>query len=704
MEEQLKQQTTSLIKIALYGPESTGKSTLSQQLATHFNTNWVAEYARDYLQEKWNTTQEICTPEDLLPIAMGQVALENTALQTATDFVFCDTTLLVTKVYSEMYYQFCYPVLDKAARKHKYDLFFLTDIDVPWEADDLRDRPQQRVDALAQFEAALMANQKPYLRLSGNKEERLAKAIHYCTQYQKAKALGFNGRDFVQLIQHGLDLDILAQQIHFIKQGSARIMLDRPALKNDGILVFSSDEMAQLAQQFDQNKTQLKLKKFVPASGAASRMFKFLNEFLAAFDPENETINAYINRSGNQELNVFLAGIEKFPFYADIQTKLQLDFPDFSSWEYDKQHYYTIVYLLHPNQLDSANKPKGVLEFHTYPTHLATPVEEHLKECSAYASANGISHLHFTVSQVHENLFQSALQAVQARVESESQTQIRVNYSYQFSHTDTIAVAENFEPFKDENKSLVIRPAGHGALIHNLGQLDADLVFIKNIDNVIQNRLDEIALYKKALAGYLLQLQEKVFLILQQIDSQTISEYEIDSVVDWMKNSLNCSINEDFYKFTIENKWAYIKEKLNRPIRVCGMVKNEGEPGGGPFWVRNAKGHLSLQIVESSQVDLQNNFQRQMMQQSTHFNPVDLVCGLRNYRREKFNLADFVDPNTGFVVDKNKNGIPFKAYELPGLWNGAMARWLTVFVEVPLLTFNPVKTVNDLLKSAHQPH
>jgi nicotinamide riboside kinase len=704
MEEQLKQQPTSLIKIALYGPESTGKSTLAQQLASHFKTNWVAEYARDYLQDKWNTTQEICTPEDLLPIAIGQVALENTALQTATDFVFCDTTLLVTKVYSEMYYQFCDPVLDKAARKHKYDLFFLTDIDVPWEADDLRDRPQEREDALAQFEAALVVNQKPFLKLSGNKEERLAKAIRYCIQYQKAKALGFNGHDFVQLIQHGLDLDTLAQQIHFIKQGSTRIMLDRPALKGDGILVFSSDEMAHLAQQFDQNKTQLKLKKFVPASGAASRMFKFLNEFLAAFDPENETINAYINRSGNQELNVFLAGIEKFPFYAAIRAKLQLDFPDFSSWEYDKQHYYTIVYLLHPNQLDSANKPKGVLEFHTYPTHLATPIEEHLKECTAYASANGISHLHLTVSQAHENLFQSALQAVQANIESATQTQIRVNYSYQFSHTDTIAVAENFEPFKDENKSLVIRPAGHGALIHNLSQLDADLVFIKNIDNVIQNRLDEIALYKKALAGYLLQLQEKVFLILRQIDSQTISEYEIDSVVDWMKNSLNCSINEDFYKFTIENKWAYIKEKLNRPIRVCGMVKNEGEPGGGPFWVRNAKGHLSLQIVESSQVDLQNNFQRQMMQQSTHFNPVDLVCGLRNYRGEKFDLAAFVDPNTGFVVDKNKNGIPFKAYELPGLWNGAMARWLTVFVEVPLLTFNPVKTVNDLLKSAHQPH
>jgi hypothetical protein len=221
---------------------------------------------------------------------------------------------------------------------------------------------------------------------------------------------------------------------------------------------------------------------------------------------------------------------------------------------------------------------------------------------------------------------------------------------------------------------------------------------------VSQNQLNEIAIYKKALAGHLIRLQEQVFDLLNKIDAQTISEFELDSVVEWMIHSLNCSINEDFYKFTTENKWSYIKDKLNRPLRVCGMVKNEGEPGGGPFWVRNAKGNLSLQIVESAQVDLHNPIQAQIMQQSTHFNPVDLVCGLKNYRGEKFDLLSFVDPTTGFVVSKAKNGVEFKAYELPGLWNGAMARWLTVFVEVPLITFNPVKTVNDLLKSAHQPH
>ena len=417
MEEQLKQQPSSLIKIALYGPESTGKTTLAQQLAAHFGANWVAEYAREYLQNKWDATQEICAPEDLLPIAMGQVALENEALKTATDFVFCDTTLLVTKVYSEMYYQFCDPSLDKAARKHKYDLFFLTDVDVPWEADDLRDRPQERETALAQFEAALLANQKPYLRLSGNKEERLATAIRYCTEYQKAKARGFTAHNFVQLINHGLNLDVIVNHIDFIQQGANNLQIDRPARIGDGILHFEAEQMQQLALHFDQQKEAYKLKKFVPASGAASRMFKFLNLFLANFQPENETINAYINRSGNTELAVFLAGIEKFPFYITVQAQLQRDFSDYFSWNQDQKNHQLIITLLHPEQLDLANKPKGVLDFHTYPTHIATPIEEHLKECAAYASANGVSHLHFTVSQAHEALFKTIVQQVKPGIE-----------------------------------------------------------------------------------------------------------------------------------------------------------------------------------------------------------------------------------------------------------------------------------------------
>jgi hypothetical protein len=250
---------------------------------------------------------------------------------------------------------------------------------------------------------------------------------------------------------------------------------------------------------------------------------------------------------------------------------------------------------------------------------------------------------------------------------------------------------------------LVFRPGGHGALIENLNNLDADIIFIKNIDNIIQNNVEKTALYKKGLAGVLIELQQQTFTYLREIETQKVEHENIDEIILFLKEKLNTKISDDFHAFSFENKLSKIKEALNRPIRVCGMVKNEGEPGGGPFWVRDEKGNLSLQIVESSQVDLTNTHQHKILDSATHFNPVDLVCGIKNYKNEKFDLTQFVDHNTGFIVEKTILDKKIKAYELPGLWNGAMAKWLTVFVQVPLLTFNPVKTVNDLLKPAHQP-
>jgi hypothetical protein len=259
------------------------------------------------------------------------------------------------------------------------------------------------------------------------------------------------------------------------------------------------------------------------------------------------------------------------------------------------------------------------------------------------------------------------------------------------------------KPFRNENGELVFRPGGHGALINNLNLLDADVIFIKNIDNVIQNHIEETTLYKKGLSGILLDVQQKVFEFVAAIDNQAIQENDIEAIIDFMTQKLNIDVLDDFYKYTLENKIDYIKSKLNRPIRVCGMVKNEGEPGGGPFWVRSVKGNISLQIVESSQVDIHNVEQAQILAKATHFNPVDLVCATKNYKGKKFDLNDFIDHSTGFIVHKNNKGKELKGYELPGLWNGAMSKWITIFVEVPLVTFNPVKTVNDLLKPAHQP-
>ena len=311
--------------------------------------------------------------------------------------------------------------------------------------------------------------------------------------------------------------------------------------------------------------------------------------------------------------------------------------------------------------------------------------------------------MHFTVSDHHENLFQTIIDNVKQKVENKSKTKVFIKYSHQDKSTDTIAVNANNEPFRNDDGRLVFRPGGHGALINNLNNLDADVVFIKNIDNVIQDHIQEITLYKKGLAGVLLQFQNQIFDILKTIENNTFEENDIPKIIDFLKKKLNIDIVDDFDKYTLNNKIEFIKNKLNRPIRVCGMVKNEGEPGGGPFWVRSYKGNVSLQIVESSQVEVSNKEQSTILAKATHFNPVDLVCGIKNFKGIKFNLTQFIDHSTGFIVHKNNKGNDLKGYELPGLWNGAMAKWITVFVEVPLITFNPVKTVNDLLKPAHQP-
>ena len=517
------------------------------------------------------------------------------------------------------------------------------------------------------------------------------------------KKYHFTESDFGQINDLGISLDKIEGELLLFKLGIPKITLEKPATIGDGILKLSSDEFQKFADSFDSKKDALKLKKFVPASGAASRMFKFLNEFLNDFDHENETINAYINRKKDKNLPIFLAGIEKFPFYEEIKSKVKELAPDYYSLESHEKSYLFIKTMLSEQYFDFANKPKGVLDFHKYETEITTPVEEHLNECAFYASSNSVSNLHFTVSDHHEKLFENIIDKVKQKVEDKSKTKVNVSYSHQDKSTDTIAVFQNNEPFRTEDGKLVFRPGGHGALINNLNNLDADVIFIKNIDNVIQNHIKEITLYKKGLAGILLELQQQVFNVLKAVENDEIKESRIPEIIYFMEQKLNIDIIEDFGKYTLANKLEFIVNKLNRPIRVCGMVKNEGEPGGGPFWVRSYKGNVSLQIVESSQVETNNSEQAEILAKATHFNPVDLVCATKNHKGEKFDLPQFVDPSTGFIVTKNKNGQELKGYELPGLWNGAMAKWITVFVEVPLITFNPVKTVNDLLKPAHQP-
>lgn len=705
MEKKLKQHqntgSSKIIKIALFGPESTGKTTLAKQLAEHFQTTWTPEFARDYLQKKWDTTAQICDVNDMLPIAYGQIELENESLSKANQFLFCDTNLMVTKVFSEVYYHFCDPILDKAARKHEYDLFFLTDIDVPWEKDDLRDKPEGRETVFTVFKQALIDNNKPFITISGDSTSRLEKAIQIVSDLAKAQKMGFSSQDYVQIFEHGISLENIQNQLNIFKNGISKTILVEPATTSNGILKLSSQDFNRKADYFDAHKSTLRLEKFVPASGAASRMFKFLSEFLNDFDIEKETINAYINRKKASELSIFIVGMNKFSFFETIYSKLKAEFPNFDSLERDYKNYYFILFLMSPEYFDFANKPKGVLPFHKYETHIATAIEEHLQECAHYSSANGYSNLQFTVSEAHQVLFENIIKSVKPKIEKETATTINITYSFQKKSTDTIAVNTKNNPFRGEKGEVFFRPGGHGALIENLNNLDADIVFIKNIDNVIQNHTKTIALYKKALAGILIELQQQVFHYLNEIENN--QERNLDEIIAFAKDKLNFELPENFSKFALEHKISHLKNLLDRPIRICGMVKNEGEPGGGPFWVRDSKGNTSLQIVETSQVDLENHNQVKILSSATHFNPVDLVCGIRNYKNEPFDLTEFIDHNSGFIVQKTQNGNPLKSYELPGLWNGAMAKWITIFVEVPLITFNPVKTVNDLLKTAHQP-
>lgn len=703
MEKNLRQQKTSIIKIALFGPESTGKTTLAKQLADYYQTEWVPEFARDYLQVKWEENKQICTEEDMMPIAYGQVALENEKLDTAHQYLFCDTNLMVTKVFSEVYYGFCNPLLNEAALAHEYDLFFLTDIDVPWEKDDIRDNPNKRETVFSVFKQTLIDNKKPFITISGDKESRLAKAIEIIDNLAIAKKKGFSSADFVEIYNHGIPFENILKQLKIFKKGISKCNLISPATVNNGILSLSAADFEEKANFFDAHKNEFKICKFIPASGAATRMFKFLIAFLNTYDIEKETINSYINRKKDNDLSIFIVGMDKFPFFKAVYKQLKVIYPDFDNLERDYKNYYFIKLLLSSDDFNFANKPKAVLPFHKYKTHIANPIEEHLNECVHYAETNKTSNLHFTVSEAHQELFEKAIAEVKEKVESESGTKINISFSYQSKRTDSIAVDIKDNVFRNQKGSFIFRPGGHGALIENLNTIDADIIFIKNIDNVIQNNIDKTTLYKKALAGILIESQQKVFSYLEAIEKQQIKEEDIEEIVKFFMQKLNIEMTGDFNKFTVEHKISKIKELLDRPIRVCGMVKNEGEAGGGPFWIRNEKGDISLQIVESSQVDLTSKKQKSILENATHFNPVDLVCGTKNYKGEQFNLEEFVDHNTGFIVEKSAEGKIVKNYELPGLWNGGMSNWLTIFVAVPLITFNPVKTVNDLLKPAHQP-
>jgi hypothetical protein len=515
--------------------------------------------------------------------------------------------------------------------------------------------------------------------------------------------LKFNEYDIQQIENKGLTVKKVKSQIDVFKSGLPLINLQSAATIGHGIIKLSDTEKKHYIQYFDSKRNDITLIKFVPASGAATRMFKTLFNFLETYSPAEETINSFINRNKDSDLSVFLVGIEKLPFYSIALKALAKFYPDYQSFSNDEQKYFFVKTLLDEDKLNYGFYPKGLLPFHQYKDHIATAFEEHLFEAALYASSNDKAELHFTISERYKHVFDDEFKRIQAIVERKTKTKFHSSFSYQKESTDTLSVTLADEPFRDEDGQLVFRPSGHGALLENLNDLDSDVIFIKNIDNVVVFKYEnEVASYKKMLAGLLLEIQEHSFRYIEILQNKEVTDESIVSVAEFLVNRLNVKISHEFEKYSKKYQIEYLIEKLDRPIRVCGMVKNEGEPGGGPFWVKEESGIVSLQIVESAQVDRKNKHQKEILKNATHFNPVDLVCGVKNHKGKKFDLHKYVDSKTSFITMKTKVGKDIKALELPGLWNGSMASWNSIFVEVPLITFNPVKTVTDLLKPTHQ--
>jgi len=692
MEKNLEQTTSNLIKIVVVGPECTGKTTLAQELAEHFQTAWVREYLREFSQEKLDKYNKRIEYSDNYTITKNQIRLENETIANAKRFLFCDTNFLQTMLYSELYFGQSDDFFKQYNATFSYNLYLLTNIDISWKADGLRDAPFQREKHYNYFKKRLMELNQPFIEISGNRAQRRQKSIETTNLLEIANQKGILFEDLVAISKKGFSLEQILKQIACFENGIPPIEILKPATINDGILTLSKLEAKTKAEFFDQSKNNYLVQKMVPASGAASRMFDFLNKFLNEFNPKTDTINAYINRNNAHDLSLFLVGLKKFPFYKKTKEILKYNFPDYKDWTPEKYYYTIVKLLLSADFLNFKNLPKGVIPFYKN----QTPVEQHLKEAFFYARANGTTKVHFTISEEHLPVFE---QIIKKAITTIGQNDFEVSFSFQKKYTDTIALNLDKTLYRTNDGAILFRQAGHGALFENLNYLDADIIFIKNIDNINPHHFDQAIMYKKALGGILIELQQQIFSYLKRLNKNT-SEGKIKEIATFLQTKLNIPIIDDFDRLNLYEQKEFLRNKLNRPIRVCGMVKNEGNVGGGPFWVRNKNNEISLQIVEISQINTTDQTQKQILESATHFNPVDLVCGVRDYNGQKFDLRNYYDNNTGLLVEKTQDGKPILGYELPGLWNGAMSDWISVFVEVPLETFNPVKNVNDLLKFA----
>ena len=495
-------------------------------------------------------------------------------------------------------------------------------------------------------------------------------------------------KDLKQIAQRGISEEQIETQLKQFETGFPFLKLEAAASVGNGIVAPNEQERKQYVKAWEDYKAAGKrVVKFVPASGAASRMFKNMFAFVDA-DYDVPTTNFE---------KKYFAELKKFAFYDALDAVCQKNEGKGIEALIAEGNYKAVAAnMLKKEGLNYGQLPKGMLLFHQYAEGPRTPMEEHLVEGALYAASNGEAHVHFTVSHDHLEFFKAKVAEKADGFAKKYGIKYDITFSEQKPSTDTVAANPDNTPFREADGSLLFRPGGHGALIENLNEIQADVIFIKNIDNVVPDRLKpETVEWKQVIAGVLVTLQKQAFDYLRILDGNP-SEAQIAQIAEFVEKNL-CT-NPKGNKVDAD----YLRRKLNRPMRVCGVVKNVGEPGGGPFLTYNQDGTVSLQILESSQIDTNNAEYMKMFTQGTHFNPVDLVCAVKDYKGQPFNLPEFVDKTTGFISSKSKGGKELKALELPGLWNGAMSNWSTIFVEVPLGTFNPVKTVNDLLRDQHQ--
>ncbi len=510
--------------------------------------------------------------------------------------------------------------------------------------------------------------------------------------------VNFSASDLQQIASLGLTESDVNHQIDNFRQGFPKTHLVAAAtVDNGGILRLDDKAINRYSKYYQQASSGKKILKFVPASGAATRMFKDLYSFTATYFGIDYNIE-----KEHPSVKEFLEKIRTFAFYDDLVACMKNANADFDDYMQRGDFSTIINFLLKEQYMGYGNLPKGLLKFHKYGHLQRTPLEEHIVEGAEYARmADGTVNLHFTVSPEHRPLFRKKIDEVKRYYEDAFHIKLNISFSEQKHYTDIIAVDEQNNPVRDENGKLIFRPGGHGALIENLNEQRADLIFVKNIDNVVPDWMKHTTIvYKKVLAGLLLSLQQQTFDYLQTLD-RGASPAELKKIEQFAQKQLFIELDENYRKANQRQRAKLLHNLLNRPMRVCGMVKNQGEPGGGPFFTLNTQGVKSLQIVETAQINTKDPAQESILAGATHFNPVDLVCATKNYHGRYFDLRKYVDPATGFISKKTKGATTLKSQELPGLWNGAMANWTTIFVEVPLATFNPVKTVNDLLRKEH---